>query len=1235
MDRTLYIPAWLVRCCRRLTSGFGLLWSGLFNIFLSLITTWLFTAADSQFNAYHITTFLHHWPVTLVSLVALALLTLVVRRIGKCSIIESPRALKRQYLTSWISQTQNIAIEGIPLLPPSMQLDEIFIAMQLHPHLSTIDQLLTEQQRKLLREDIHRGIVAPEAELVLIAAEREFQRMLNHSERIEIQQIWQHLTKEHPVAVIQGRPGMGKSTLLQRIVLYMARRGLRKLDPLGDTWLSPELVPLFIRLGNYATFRQGAKDGDTASIWSYLRSSLQDLAAPGTPEMQAWLYERLKHGQCFVLFDGLDEVSKEQDRYAVQEAINAFIIDVNAKASGAASYNRFLITSRVACYDPNVFSSYSHYTLAELTPEQIRQFLPRWCRACVRGESYNHQKVTSQDVEANISRRAVSMEEKLILALEGNQGIRTLAENPFLLTLLAVMQHNGIELPSRRVELYETITQVLLERRNAVRNLPGIPEAQAIQRLGPIAYEMQATKNNFASRREILASFAHIIEQTSNVSQEEAQKEAELFLERVRVRGGIFVFRAGNFLGFFHRSFQEYFTARHLLRLLVAGSLTVESLLGKAHQQDDLWREPFLLAVAYATKDEAPMAQQIMKSLLLLSSGAVQKRRFHNILLVGECLVEAREATIPSAIERDIVRALLELYEEALQGKENEVCEQVENILRRLLNAVSNEAELSPLLLVLQETLLGTQALNTQPSHLLRVTLTLLALIAHDLRPCTEVVFARLVPPLLGMAQLSEIGPYKPMQPKALSDLNTADLAFAALCFMGIRGPSGTALNHLHPRFEHHLDQLARNSQQIGFLITPVVMPFDQAHADDYRKEIQRWRQLCEQAKKSKGSTQQNIATCTQIHRDLLATAQDVCYPAAVHLLAMLDRSEACSSSDWQTIWQDYLQEQMKTGTYLDYQVSALLWTTLWPTLQGIGSLTSILQDHFSDSAKPQQFAQRFLCGIVNDLRDLDYVSNFQGLINASSLSAVPNTKNDVRYPRYVQYVGKMGFSLEDVDNQFIKHMSYLNDLRQAKYSGNLDKLRHWSLLRYKSYMSYWDYLKDMDDSNDTTVGSDVRYVRCLRQFCTIFFTELIRREAERRLPTCVEAERRELLTVLLGRIFSIREDGKRDQSTQQEVQHIVEVVLPFALAGSEEKEVLLDMIRFLPACTEQEIVYVLDLARMTQDDEIQKACAYTVRSCKPKTNEAWTLLAQARTLSIPVIREAVEWHLEQRKQDE
>jgi predicted NACHT family NTPase len=49
--------------------------------------------------------------------------------------------------------------------------------------------------------------------------------------------------------------------------------------------------------------------------------------------------------------------------------------------------------------------------------------------------------------------------------------VRSLAANPFLLTILAVMKRQGVTLPERRAKLYQTYVETLLQSWNLVRSL--------------------------------------------------------------------------------------------------------------------------------------------------------------------------------------------------------------------------------------------------------------------------------------------------------------------------------------------------------------------------------------------------------------------------------------------------------------------------------------------------------------------------------------------------------------------------------------------------------------------------------------------------------------------------------------------------------------------------------------------------------------------------------------------
>ena len=102
------VPAWLVRFCKSLSTVRGLIWSNIFNIALSLFTTWLFTARDTDFGKLPVTLLFQHWYISITIFLFLALLTGLAWAIGKLPIVELSTVLKRQYLTRRILQTQDL-----------------------------------------------------------------------------------------------------------------------------------------------------------------------------------------------------------------------------------------------------------------------------------------------------------------------------------------------------------------------------------------------------------------------------------------------------------------------------------------------------------------------------------------------------------------------------------------------------------------------------------------------------------------------------------------------------------------------------------------------------------------------------------------------------------------------------------------------------------------------------------------------------------------------------------------------------------------------------------------------------------------------------------------------------------------------------------------------------------------------------------------------------------------------
>ena len=87
---------------------------------------------------------------------------------------------------------------------------------------------------------------------------------------------------------------------------------------------------------------------------------------------------------------------------------------------------------------------------------------------------------------------------ELLAALRRNPGVRQLATNPLLLTILALMKRQGVTLPERRVELYQRYVETLLKHWNLARSL-GRPLTrdldliETLRVLAPLALWMHET----------------------------------------------------------------------------------------------------------------------------------------------------------------------------------------------------------------------------------------------------------------------------------------------------------------------------------------------------------------------------------------------------------------------------------------------------------------------------------------------------------------------------------------------------------------------------------------------------------------------------------------------------------------------------------------------------------------------------------------------------------------------
>lgn len=384
------------------------------------------------------------------------------------------------------------------------------------------------------------------------------------------------LLRDHGGVILLGDPGAGKSTFLKFLALALATgQG----DKLGLGERLPVLVPL-------AAYADDLADGDVALgefVARYYQKRGVDLP------LDAILEPALAKGRVLLLLDGLDEVRDLAHRHLLVERVKDFYAFHKDKG------NKLVLTSRIVGYRearpdaPGLVEG----TLVDFDDEDVEAFVDKWTAALERAA-----QGTTKVAELDAAREKTD----LLKAVATNPGVRALATNPLLLTILAVMKRQGAELPDRRVALYKTCIETLVRHWNLVRSLTGRSvaardDAATLKILAPLALWMHETSpgiglvNEWELERKLESLFAA-------QGHELPEGAARRFLADVRTETALLLDKGGRQYGFIHLTFQEYLAGVALAKLgeQEVGPL-VEAL--AAHLGDPAWREVSLLAIGH------------------------------------------------------------------------------------------------------------------------------------------------------------------------------------------------------------------------------------------------------------------------------------------------------------------------------------------------------------------------------------------------------------------------------------------------------------------------------------------------------------------------------------------------------------------------------------------------------------------------------------------------------------
>lgn len=333
-------------------------------------------------------------------------------------------------------------------------------------------------------------------------------------------------------SVVLGAPGAGKSTLA-RVV------GRRLLMERGTR---PPLTPFIVVLRNYSATRETHTIIERLS--ADLKRDFQDAPPSGALEYL------IDTGRVVLILDGLDEIVARARRANIVKDIEAL--------SSRYPATRMLVTSRVVGYEQAPLSNlWDAHEIRGFDEVRIRKYVENWL------DAERHP-----DPETRPDRA-----ERLIEAL---REIPDLASSPLMLALLCSFSNEGRrELPRDRPTVYQECADLLYRTWDKDRGIyydfpfdkkvPSIMDHLAAWIYGAEILQAGVT------RRQIERAATDYLFPERYSDRDQAVEMAAMFCEFATGRMWVFIETGENEDGvpvyqFAHRTFLEYFTARHYTR---------------------------------------------------------------------------------------------------------------------------------------------------------------------------------------------------------------------------------------------------------------------------------------------------------------------------------------------------------------------------------------------------------------------------------------------------------------------------------------------------------------------------------------------------------------------------------------------------------------------------------------------------------------------------------------------
>jgi len=544
-------------------------------------------------------------------------------------------ATRTDYLAQIIDRHQDLEFVGIPELKDrqALHIEDVFIHLQAEVEKSLVATTLKDLGGEIVEFDAVTKTHIP------------VDPFIRHFSMNEV-------LREHQRLVILGDPGAGKTTLLKYITTVFAEAQSSKLG------LNEDRLPIFIRLYDYIAKRpERSEKGFSLVDYLYVQAheNWHLVLEPGFFESE------LERGHCCVSLDGLDELGGAGLRREV----------TNAVASLANHYprNRFIVTSRLVGYEeaPLDRREFVHHTILPFADDDIREFVKKWYAA-------------REKDPASARERA----EHLTKTIMGEPRIKSLAANPLMLTIIALVHRIEAELPNERVKLYDKCVTALVETWEKVKGLTVEGRERPYYKyrrrlLEQLAFWMHSQPGDPSTgsggrAREVkegdlelqLTRFLQENPKLRLGDDESARQEAHELIALAKSRTGLLIERGEGVYTFAHLTFQEYLAAGDIEHRYAHSIDRIWTVI-QPRLHDPHWREVILLLLGSLNKFERHPTELVRR--IFESADQYEEVLHRHVLLAGRALADHVE--VDATLHAAIVSRLLQIIRSDWLGGED------------------------------------------------------------------------------------------------------------------------------------------------------------------------------------------------------------------------------------------------------------------------------------------------------------------------------------------------------------------------------------------------------------------------------------------------------------------------------------------------------------------------------------------------------------------------------------